>query len=228
MVGDASPDLIVSAPFADGRNDNSGTVYCLAGPISAGTTIDLQQRPLPPGSVEIWGHNSYEETGDTLEVASLLPAATRPERLDLVIGAPRGLQREGKNFAGRVYVLRTAGDLPSRVDLSLESEVDLRLFAPDKKDEMGNSLAVGLTGSSSGVISPALFISNWLGDGQGGLRENSGEITVLRYLPNQPAKPRLDYLDLLRFSAGWNPGGAPTAGSADPGDLLDLILGWHR
>ncbi|MBE7559298.1 FG-GAP repeat protein [bacterium] len=234
VVGDARPDLIVAAPFGDGSKTRSGVVYCLAGPIEAGTTIDLSRRPLPAGSVEIWGHNTYEETGDSLQVASLLPAATRPERLDLVIGAPRGLQRNDKNFAGRVYVLRTAGDLPARVDLSQENQVDLRVFAPERQDELGGSLAAGRIGSSSGVVSEVIFAASWLGDGLRGVKKNAGEITVIRYLPGAPPKPRLDYLDLLRFSRSWNPeaeaapGSAATSGEDGREGLLRLILGWHR
>ena len=231
VVGDASDDLIIGAPYADGFERDSGAVYCLPGPIASGTAI-LLSNPLPPGSVRIFGNNPLEETGISLQLTALLPAATDTTRADLAIGARHGLQAGGRNLAGIVYVLRTSKGLPAVVDLANATTADLRIFAPDKKDDLGVSLASGRIGSTSGVVSETLFMASWLGDGQGGLRENSGEILLLRYLPASVVKA-LGYRDLFLLSREWSPDGAPaeSGGSDDPvgpPELFDFMKRWHK
>jgi FG-GAP repeat len=233
VVGDAKGDLIISAPSAYGAERRSGIVYCLAGPIASGTTIDLADG-FPVGTALILGDDNYDLAGISLALTSLLPAATDPLRMDLAVGAFHARQSDEKKQSGVLYILRSSRGLVPVVNLEKEEEVDFRIFASSKNDGFGTGLTTGRIGSSSGVVSNVIFAGAWNGDGIDSTRKNSGEILMFREFPAGAfAKPRLNYLDLLLLSTQWAPDSAGSAADAEEGkvgatDLIDIFHRWHR
>jgi hypothetical protein len=143
--GDGYDDIIIGAPYADGKNGlraNSGQVYIIYGGTRASLGNEIDLRSTPP-DLMVYGASGgawpdYDMCGYSLSVGNVLGDSKE----DLVIGAIYA-NPGNKTAAGAVHVIAgdTRGNLGTEIDLLTGGEV--LIMGARRGNYAGKSVAVG-------------------------------------------------------------------------------------
>lgn len=174
VTGDGTPDLIISAPDADGASNmrtDAGEVYVLVGG-TAGFTGTIDLRTPPPGLLgATFIGSSNLARARILSVGDVGGSATA----DLVIGVPGDDNVNGTD-AGTVMVVHGGATLDDGITVDLSTAfVNARIFGPNAGEFFGN---IGAIGDIFGTAALDLAVSSQNRTTLG--RASAGSVWVLR------------------------------------------------
>jgi len=131
--GDPYDDIICGVPSASPNgNFSAGEVYIIYGGNVPPDTVDLQS----PGAgvVRIQGEAVFDKLGDCVSVADVNDDSFG----DVIAGAPFATA-DGRQLAGKVYVLYGDPSLPSTIDLASFPWAGIRVYGARENDTFGTS-----------------------------------------------------------------------------------------
>ncbi len=139
LNGDAIPDLVASAPAANGSGFNNGRVFVFFGKAGLDGSIDLARQN---ADVTFTGEAADDRFGSSLAIGDL----NGDGKNDLIIGAPLADVGERPN-AGKVYAV-FGGLVPGTYDIA--KVADLTILGGQRSDRFGASLATGFVHTKNG------------------------------------------------------------------------------
>lgn len=229
--GDGVPDIVTSAPLADGPQNErpeAGEVYVIFGSVQLvrGTVRDVAPGSVAGADVVIFGAAAQDLLGYTL----LLAEVTGDGVLDLVVGA---LQADGperkRPDAGEVYIFFGGGAFASSAARDVAGLVapapDVVLYGAEPFDEFGAALAaVDLDGN--GIAD--LVVGAPGGDAKENQKIDAGEVYVFfdRNISQSGTVRDAGQPDLIVFGAnnGERAGSFIAFGDVNGDGVLDLLV----
>lgn len=181
VTGDGVPDIVTSAPLADGpqgQREDAGEVYVILGGIHLvrGTIRDVAPGAVSGADVTVFGATAHDLFGYTVRLADV----TGDGVLDLIAGALQASGPEEKRpLAGEVYIFFGGTSLissPARDVSGLVAPApDVILFGAETGDEFGAALAAA---DLDGNGIPDLFVGAPGGDAEENKKIDAGEAYV--------------------------------------------------
>jgi hypothetical protein len=166
---DGFDDALIGAPLADGPDDtrlNSGEAYVIFGSDSLPPVVDtIEGTPLT-----IYGAAPSDNLGLTVVAGDI-----NGDGVDDIVAGARFASVEGRDQAGKVYVIFGRADLPDVFDMAAE-DYDVAVVGIDPADFLGISVSAadvtadGIDDLIAGAIS---------GAGPAGNRARAGEVHVV-------------------------------------------------
>jgi len=220
LNGDGIRDIIMGAPFADGRIgsgkfNNAGITYVVFGR----KTFPDKKVWLEPGKADLELHSPVkgEYSGSALATGDFNGDGVD----DLLIGAP--FSNQPTNDAGTVYVVCGSKLLSGPRDLS--KDACATVHGLDSGDRLGLALAAGdLNGDGIGD----LVLGALETDAASGATRNVGQVTVIAGRKNLPAQLNLKTDASFHFSGSYHDdyvGQAMAVGDINADGIADLMIG---
>ncbi|MCS6817688.1 MAG: VCBS repeat-containing protein [Blastocatellia bacterium] len=230
--GDGVPDIVASAPLADGpQGDRSeaGEVYVIfgGGQLVRGTVRDIAPGSAAGPDVRIFGATAQ----DLLGYALLLADVTGDGILDLVVSAIQADGPEEKRpDAGEVYIFFGGATLASSTARDVAATVapapDVVLYGAEPFDEFGVALAAGdLDGN--GIAD--LMVGAPAGDAKENQKIDAGEIAAFldQNISRRGTTRDAGQPDFIVFGAnnGERAGSSIAFGDVNGDGVPDLLVG---
>ncbi|HSE97388.1 MAG TPA: hypothetical protein VLD57_03895, partial [Blastocatellia bacterium] len=183
VTGDGTPDIIMGAPDADGRNDNlpaAGEVYVLRGSQDInppqGSTERIIIITVANVTLTVYGAAAGDHLGSKVLGARINTTGNSDNVADLLMGVP-GFDAPSRPNAGKVSILFGGQSLLrfAEIDLALGQD-DIRVLGRAAGDELGWAIGgADLDGNNGGD----LVIGAPFNDPQAVVRENAGSVFAL-------------------------------------------------
>ncbi len=176
LNGDDFDDIIISAIYVDGENDNKsdcGEVYIIYGNTSFQQNIFVNE-----SDVIIYGQETQDGIGNSIAVGDI----NGDNYDDLIIGASQADGSRGGNDCGEVYIINGSNSLPSTIDLEYDNP---DIFINGAEDSIGSGYYGDCAGTAvllsdlNGDNKDEIILSARGADGRNNNKDNSGEIYIV-------------------------------------------------
>jgi hypothetical protein len=175
---DGIDDIIVSAPFSEGRGidfrTDRGEVYVIFGRSDLGGTIDIAE---DSQDVTIIAAEGFSLLGDSIRIGDVNGDGID----DIILGAPFAGREPGsppggpRTELGEVYVIFGSPTLSGSISIP-QGEQDFTISGPEQWSELGDAMAVGDVNGDG--IDDIIAVAE-AADGPEGSRPNVGEVYVV-------------------------------------------------